>query len=76
MTMEDREGSRERERLAEAVDEACAPVVDEVWQRVLPDLRAALERREAEQAVRYRPTPEEIVERLRANGLEDPGTGE
>jgi len=59
------------EELAEAIDEAMSPVVDQLWGPLLPVVKAELEREEAEAAA-YQPTAEEIVALLRANGLKDP----
>lgn len=57
--------------LEKAVDEAMSPVVDELWHPILPAVRAELD--EAARAAKpYRPTAEDIIARMRANGLHDP----
>lgn len=54
--------------LEEAVDEACVPALDEATAPHLPAIREAL--RDVDTT--HRPSPEEIIERMRTNGLEDP----
>lgn len=59
------------ELLEEAVDEAMSPVADELWHPILPAVRAELDEA-ARAAEPYRPTAEDIIARVRANGLDDP----
>lgn len=53
--------------LGDAVDEACAPVLYELTAPHLPAIREALRDVDAN----LRPSSEEIVERMRSNGLDD-----
>lgn len=75
MWNEDGEGGERSEddealtRLAEDVDEAMSPVVEEAWAPVFETLREQLR---CQQAGETGPTPEAIVERMRADGLLDP----
>ena len=57
------------ERLSEDVDEAMSPVVDELWAPLRGPFVEEL-RRDA--ARNPGPSPESIIERMRANGLYDP----
>ena len=52
------------------MDEACVPAIEEAVAPHLPAIRAAL--RDLDAATR--PSAEEIIERMRLNGLDDPET--
>ncbi|MEJ2865962.1 hypothetical protein [Actinomycetospora flava] len=65
----DDERSEALERLGEDVDEAMSPVVDELWAPILGPVLRELDR---DAAANPGPSPESIIERMRANGLYDP----